>query len=161
MAARAQERILIDHDEIRRWAEERGAVPARVKGTGGADDTGILRLHFPQFSQNDEKLEEISWDDFFKEFDRKKLALLVEDRMPDGRISNFNKIISRSTIEDFRNSRDLSSTKRSNRVTPIRGSRQTASASSPRWTTTRTTKRTTTAARSGKKSGSTSRRKAA
>ena len=101
MARRAQERILIDHDEIRRWAEERGAVPARVKGTGGPDDVGILRLHFPEYSQDNEKLEEISWEEFFEEFDRKKLALLVEDRMPDGRRSNFNKIISRSTIEDF------------------------------------------------------------
>ena len=101
MATRAEERILIDHDEIRRWAEERGAVPARVKGTGGPDDVGIVRLHFPEYSRDNEKLEEISWEEFFEEFDRKKLALLVEDRMPDGRRSNFNKIISRSTIEDF------------------------------------------------------------
>lgn len=103
MAVQAEERILIDHDEIRRWAEERGAVPARVKGTGGQNDVGILRLHFPEFSENDEKLEKISWDEFFDEFDRKKLALLVEDRMPDGRRSNFNKIISRATVEDFVN----------------------------------------------------------
>jgi hypothetical protein len=105
MAARAQERILIDHDEIRRWAEERGAVPARVKGTGGSNDVGILRLHFPEYSQDDEKLEEISWDEFFDEFDRKKLALLVEDRTHEGQRSNFNKIISRSTIEEFARSR--------------------------------------------------------
>lgn len=109
MAARAQERILIDHDEIRRWAEKRGAVPAKVKGTGGPDDVGILRLHFPEFSQDDEKLEEISWDEFFDEFDKKRLALLVEDRMPDGRRSNFNKIISRQTIEDFVRSADSAS----------------------------------------------------
>ena len=101
MSARAQERILIDHDEIRRWAEEREAIPARVKGTGGPNDVGILRLHFPEYSQDDEKLEPISWNEFFEEFDKKKLALLVEDRMPDGRRSNFNKIISRSTVEDF------------------------------------------------------------
>jgi hypothetical protein len=35
----AKSKGLIDHDEIRRWAEERGARPARVKGTGAAEMT--------------------------------------------------------------------------------------------------------------------------
>ena len=134
MAARAQERILIDHREIRRWAEERGAIPAKVKGTGDPDDVGILRLHFPEFSQDDEKLEEISWDEFFDEFDKKRLALIVEDRMPDGRRSNFNKIISRQTIEDFVRSGDSSSRKPS---TSAR-SRTTASSSSTKKSTGKT-----------------------
>ena len=33
-----------DHDEIRRWVEERGGKPSRVKRTGGSDDPGILRI---------------------------------------------------------------------------------------------------------------------
>jgi hypothetical protein len=148
MAARAKERILIDHDEIRQWAEERGAVPARVKGTGGPRDVGIVRLHFPEFSQDDENLERISWDEFFEEFDRKKLALLVEDRMPDGRRSNFNKIISRATIEDFLKSSDFSDRSRA-RSTTARG-RTTASSSSR--------KRRATGARTQKRSVRSSRR---
>jgi hypothetical protein len=58
---------------------------------------------FLSTARGDENLEEISWDEFFDEFDRKKLALLVEDRTPDGRRSNFNKIISRATVEEFMN----------------------------------------------------------
>ena len=142
MAARAKERILIDHDEIRRWAEERGAVPAKVKGTGGPDDVGILRLHFPEFSDDYEKLEEISWDEFFEEFDKKRLALLVEDRMPDGRRSNFNKIISRQTIEDFVRSGKQSSQRPS--------SARSRTAASPSSTKTSTGKTTSTGTRSQK-----------
>jgi hypothetical protein len=91
--------VLIDHDEILQWAEERGAIPVHVKGTGGNGDVGILRLHFPGFSEEDEKLEPISWEDWFREFDQRNLALLVEDTTADGKRSNFNKLISRETAE--------------------------------------------------------------
>ena len=36
-----------DHDEIRRWVEERGGRPAAVKETGNGDDPGILRSFMP------------------------------------------------------------------------------------------------------------------
>ncbi|HEV2577079.1 MAG TPA: hypothetical protein VGU25_07695 [Acidobacteriaceae bacterium] len=36
-----------DHDEIRRWAEERGGRAAVVTSTEGDDQTGIIRLEFP------------------------------------------------------------------------------------------------------------------
>ncbi len=66
-----------DHDEIRRWVEERGGQPATVKGTGGDDDAGLLRIDFPGGSGD--RLEEISWEDFFEKFDEKKLAFLYQD----------------------------------------------------------------------------------
>jgi hypothetical protein len=47
-------RPLIDHDVIRRWAEERGARATCVRGTGGKVDTGMIRLDFPGYS--DDKL---------------------------------------------------------------------------------------------------------
>jgi hypothetical protein len=46
----ASARVLTDYDEIRRWAEERNARPARVKGTGGNGDIGIIRLDFPGYT---------------------------------------------------------------------------------------------------------------
>ena len=49
-----------DHEQIRKWAEARGGKPAHVKGTGGGDDTGIIRIDFPGYSGAG-KLEEISW----------------------------------------------------------------------------------------------------
>ena len=39
----------IDHEEIRRWAEERKGKPARVIETGGDDDVGIIRIDFPGY----------------------------------------------------------------------------------------------------------------
>jgi hypothetical protein len=87
-----------DHDQIRRWAEERGAHPACVKGTGDKNDIGILRLDFPGYSED--KLEEISWDDFFEKFEERNLALLYQEQTAGGERSNFNKLISRSGQEE-------------------------------------------------------------
>jgi hypothetical protein len=87
-------RELTDHDEIRNWAEERHAVPSCVKGTGGGDDTGMIRLDFPGYSGED-SLQEISWDDWFGKFDENGLALLVQDTTAGGSKSNFNKLVRR------------------------------------------------------------------
>jgi hypothetical protein len=93
----ASSRVLTDHDEIRRWAGERGAKPARVRGTGDGDDVGIIRLDFPGYTGED-KLEPISWDDWFRKFDESGLALLVQDKTAKGQRSNFNKLVSRETV---------------------------------------------------------------
>ncbi len=87
-----------DHEEIRRWAEERGGKPACVKGTGrGGGDTGMIRIDFPGYS-GEESLQEISWEDWFRAFEENELALLVLPDTEDvagGRKSRFNKIVSR------------------------------------------------------------------
>ena len=85
---------LTDHDEIRRWAEERGGQPACVRGTGGRGDVGMIRLDFPGFS-GEHSLQSISWDQWFDEFDTRNLALLVQDRIGSGELSNFNKLVKR------------------------------------------------------------------
>lgn len=86
--------ITTDHDKIRKWAEDRKGHPAKVKGTGGKEDIGMIRLDFPGYS-GEGSLEEISWDQFFEEFEKRKLALLYEEKTSKGDISRFNKIISR------------------------------------------------------------------
>ena len=60
----ASSKALTDHDEIRRWAEQRNARPASVRSTGGGDDVGMIRLDFPGYT-GEGSLEEISWDDWF------------------------------------------------------------------------------------------------
>lgn len=85
-----------DHDTIRRWAEQRGAKPACVKGTGAKDDPGIIRLDFPGYSGGD-SLEEISWDEWFEKFEEQGLALLYQDETGGGEQSNFNKLVSRES----------------------------------------------------------------
>jgi hypothetical protein len=88
-----------DHEEIRRWAEERGAHPACVRGTGGNNDIGMLRLDFPGYS-GEESLQEISWDDFFEKFDERGLALLYQEETAGGERSNFNKLVSAETAAE-------------------------------------------------------------
>jgi hypothetical protein len=92
-------KVTTDHEVIRRWAEARGARPARVRGTGGPGDPGILRLDFPTDGP-DPKLEEISWDEWFRAFDANQLAFVYEDKTADGKPSNFNKLVSRATVEE-------------------------------------------------------------
>jgi hypothetical protein len=77
-----------DHEVIRKWAEARGGRPARVKGTGGAEDAGLLRL---DFGAPEENLETIEWEEFFDTFDESGLAFVYDDA-PDSR---FGKLVRR------------------------------------------------------------------
>ena len=88
-----------NHDEIRRWAEERGGKPATVKGTGDAERPGILRIDFPGYAGDDE-LEHIEWGEFFEKFDKEGLAFVYQEETADGRPSRFGKFVRR---DDARN----------------------------------------------------------
>ncbi len=95
----AAAKVTTDHEVIRKWAEERKGKPSCVRGTGGGDDIGMLRLDFPGFSGK-ESLQEISWKDWFAKFDERGLALLYQEQTATGERSNFNKIVSRETVEE-------------------------------------------------------------
>jgi hypothetical protein len=98
MARKSSQRVLTDHEEIRQWAESRQAQPSCVKGTEGNGGSCLLRLDFPGYSGED-SLQAISWDQWFKVFDQRKLALVLEDKLADGRPSNFNKLVSREAAQ--------------------------------------------------------------
>ena len=85
-----------NHEEIRRWAETREGRPASVRGTGSGDDVGLLRIDFPGGAGQD-KLEPISWEEFFEKFDEKKLTFLYQETTKDGGESRFFKFISQDT----------------------------------------------------------------
>ena len=72
----ASAKATTDHDTIKRWAEERGGRPARVKGTGGKDDSGLLRL---------------------EKFDESDLAFLYQEETASGGESRFSKLVEGST----------------------------------------------------------------
>lgn len=92
-------KVTTDHDEIRRWVEERGGVPACVKGTGGKGDPGMLRIDFPGFG-GEESLQEIDWDTWFEAFEANELAFLHQDTVEKGgQTSRFNKLVARETVE--------------------------------------------------------------
>jgi hypothetical protein len=84
-----------NHEEIKKWAEERGGVPSKIKNTGKDEDEGVLRVHFPQHSDNDDRFEEISWEDFFENFDENELDFLYQDKKSNGEISTFHKFVNR------------------------------------------------------------------
>jgi hypothetical protein len=74
------------------WAEEKGARPVMVRGTG------ILRLDFPGPS-GDESFEPISWDEFFERFEQSELAFIYQNTSGTRRNSTFNKLVHRKTGE--------------------------------------------------------------
>lgn len=92
-------RVLIEHDEIREWAEARGAKPATVSATLTDEDVGIIRLDFPGYTGAG-SLETIEWDEWFAKFDESGLALIVEEVTAGGETSNFNKLVRRESVED-------------------------------------------------------------
>ena len=79
-----------DHQEIKRWVEAHDGVPTVIEDTESGKGEGVLRIHFPKASADDQ-FKEISWDDFFETFDEKELAFLYQDE-PD---STFHKLVSR------------------------------------------------------------------
>ncbi|MEK0086025.1 hypothetical protein [Benzoatithermus flavus] len=86
--------ITTDHDAIRKWAESKGGRPAAVARTHQGGDVGIIRIMFPDAPNSEhDALTEITWDEFFEEFEERELALLYE---PDGR---FSKLVGRDTVE--------------------------------------------------------------
>ena len=68
--------ITIDPDEIRGWAGERGATPAKKRGTGQSGmDPAVLDLAFP--GKEDPSLEPLDWDGWFSELDEQRLAAIL------------------------------------------------------------------------------------
>ncbi|WP_285566157.1 hypothetical protein [Actinoallomurus iriomotensis] len=76
-----------DHDVIRQWAEARGAKPVTVPGSDYGGRPGRLLFDFPGYGGED--LEEISWEDWFRTFDERKLNFLYQEHKKDGAPSNF------------------------------------------------------------------------
>lgn len=80
--------VTSDHDVIRRWAEDRHAVPATVEGTEDAGRVGELRLDF-DFGNDLEELRQVSWDEWFAAFDERGLEFVFAHApRPDGSASN-------------------------------------------------------------------------
>jgi hypothetical protein len=93
-----ESKVTTDHEEIRKWVEERGGRPAAVKGTGGKKP-GVLRIDYPGFS-GEESLEPISWEDFFQAFEENKLAFLYQEETKSGKESRFSKLIDREAASE-------------------------------------------------------------
>ncbi|MEV0153012.1 hypothetical protein AB0H57_04630 [Micromonospora sp. NPDC050686] len=80
--------VTTDHDVIRRWAEARKGVPCTVDGSEHDGHAGVLRLDFPA-NGREGRLTEISWDEWFRAFDARRLNFIYQEERSDGRQSNF------------------------------------------------------------------------
>ena len=89
----AESKATTDQEEIRRWVEERGGHPARVKGTN------LLRIDYPGFS-GEESLEKIDWEEFSTVFEDNNLAFLYQEETKDGGESRFSKFVDRDSVEE-------------------------------------------------------------
>jgi hypothetical protein len=96
--AMADAKVTTDHQEIQAWVEERGGFPARVKGTDDEGEGGLLRIDYPGYSGGD-RLEKISWEEFFAAFDENNLAFLYQEQLESGKTSRFSKLIDRESKE--------------------------------------------------------------
>ncbi|WTY84010.1 hypothetical protein OG559_14715 [Micromonospora sp. NBC_01405] len=80
--------VTTDHDVIRRWAEERGARPATIAGTEREGRAGVLTFNMPGYRESS-RMREITWDEWFDTFDVRRLNLIYQEQLRDGRQSNF------------------------------------------------------------------------
>ncbi|WP_343447615.1 hypothetical protein [Micromonospora schwarzwaldensis] len=77
-----------NHEVIQRWAGARGAKPATIAGTERGDRPGVLTFNLPGYRESS-RIREITWDDWFRTFDSRRLNLIYQEQMRDGRQSNF------------------------------------------------------------------------
>ncbi|TGQ63484.1 MAG: hypothetical protein E5V49_12595 [Mesorhizobium sp.] len=85
----SQSQTTTDHDEIRKWAEERKGRPAVVRSRG---EGGVLRI---DFGEPEQAFEAIEWDEFFRIFEDNDLAFLYQGKTAAGQTSRFNKFVGR------------------------------------------------------------------
>jgi hypothetical protein len=98
MATAQSSKVTVDHEEIRRWVEERQGRPAAVKDAASSADPGILRIDFPG-GVGAEDLEFISWEDFFDKFDENELAFVYQEKLKSGQESRFFKFVHREGVK--------------------------------------------------------------
>ena len=90
-------KVTTDRAEIRKWVEARGGKPAHIKRTGRSRDPGILRIDYPGFA-DEEALESLSWDDWFRAFDAHDLAFVYQEAVKGGQKSRFSKLVARDSV---------------------------------------------------------------
>ncbi|SCG56889.1 hypothetical protein [Micromonospora coxensis] len=80
--------VTTNHDVIRNWARARGARPATIAGTEREGRPGVLTFEIPGYRESS-RVQVITWDDWFRTFDARRLNLIYQEQLRDGRQSNF------------------------------------------------------------------------
>ncbi|SCG35971.1 hypothetical protein [Micromonospora halophytica] len=80
--------VTTNHEVIRNWARARGARPATIAGTERNGRPGVLTFEIPGYRESS-RVQVITWDDWFRTFDARRLNLIYQEQLRDGRQSNF------------------------------------------------------------------------
>jgi hypothetical protein len=80
--------VTTNHEVIQRWAQARNARPATIAGTEREGRPGVLTFNVPGYRESS-RIREVSWDEWFRTFDSRRLNLIYQEQMRDGRPSNF------------------------------------------------------------------------
>lgn len=89
----------VAHTEIRSWVENHGGFPAHVESTEGEGDPGLLRIGFTDAGPA-EQLKEITWDEFFEEFEDGRLAFVYRDEPPRDGSRPEVRLVKRDRVKD-------------------------------------------------------------
>jgi hypothetical protein len=79
--------VTTSHEVIKQWAEERGGTPATVAETEHGDHLGVLRFDFGR--GDSDRLQQVSWEEWFKTYDQRTLNFIYQETKSDGSQSNF------------------------------------------------------------------------
>ncbi|RKR88792.1 hypothetical protein BDK92_3123 [Micromonospora pisi] len=82
--------VTTSHEVIRRWARARKAKPATIAGTERDGRAGVLTFNFPGWREGG-RLRQITWEQWFKTFDLRRLNFIYQEQRSDGKQSNFFK----------------------------------------------------------------------
>jgi hypothetical protein len=94
MSGDQEEVITTDRVQIKRWAKERGGVPAFFFKSYEQAVEPDLRINFAN-AEMDERSQEVTWDHFFEELEDRRLAVKFRTLNPDGRASNYCTFVTR------------------------------------------------------------------
>ena len=87
-----------NHDEIRRWAHDRGGRPSRIHNTFGSTlDSCVLQIDFLH-DKYDDDVQEITWEEFFDLFDREHMVLVYQTETEGGNLSRFGRIVRQESV---------------------------------------------------------------
>ncbi|MEU4566557.1 hypothetical protein [Micromonospora sp. NPDC023956] len=80
--------VTTNHEVIQRWARARRAKPATISGTERDGRAGVLTFDLPGYRES-RRLRQITWNEWFRTFDERRLNLIYQEQLRDGRPSNF------------------------------------------------------------------------
>ncbi len=84
-----------DREIIRRWVERRGGRPAAIRARSREDyEAAAPRIDFPEYRSTG-MVRRISWDEFFRKFDEKRLAFVYQEQTRTGEMSRFFRFVFR------------------------------------------------------------------